>query len=640
MHGRIKIKTPEEIKAEQNQKDAEQAKMLRESLDILFDKRKNECYDEKAYSITTLLIPQMPDTYVLWNIRREIILDWEKNGHPNNPIKLNENSKVETPKIAGDVNSSLPDGASPQQNNGKPASSVDFNSANQNCSEKVNESANSGDQIQEATKSELSAEDKQKQWSLENEKLLAQLMKRELDFTVTCLVEQPKSYASWYQRMFVIKMITSRGLKIEKWEPKDELRACEKFLTFDERNFHCWNHLRFLCKHCQIDLKQELELTEKKIKKNFSNFSSFYYRSSLLTRAHREKILDLNDIWQKEHDVVMKAIFTDPNDQSPWFYYKWLIAADQFITYQPPQPFDPIYRLIFDPPQSRVVFQFHESFRNPPFDHIKYQLSNQELKEMKQLNWRNHNDSSSHIWFLDLGEASISRLLFDFRGKSYDIPITCSSEDPFWTVLGDIPHGEGLNPNSKLTGENYKQLLDIYELEPKNKWVNLILSSIQGKLQANKFEELRALDPMRENYYLDQKSKCVIESNLEQAQNSNRFQLTDSSLTCLYHVNRLTHLRHLDLSGNCFSRIPDLFNSLVVLEELILDRNQIRFIQKTFRMTSLKKLSLNDNALEIEALEPLKNCSALKTLSIRKNKVANEDDVKKILSSPDIHIDI
>lgn len=86
----------------------------------------------------------------------------------------------------------------------------------------------------------------------------------------------------------------------------------------------CWDYRRIACKRAKMDILEEIDYTLTKIQQNFSNFSSWYYRSCLYTEASLKNMVNFDDIWEKEYDLVENAIFTDPSDQSAWFYHRWL----------------------------------------------------------------------------------------------------------------------------------------------------------------------------------------------------------------------------------------------------------------------------------------------------------------------------
>lgn len=167
-----------------------------------------------------------------------------------------------------------------------------------------------------------------------------------------------------------------------------ELALCAQFLKLDERNFHCWNYRRFvvsaLLQICAtpstssdderegkvfVDgswlwekeqdvlvimgaqvaspdqatslqglvlslnfqllalLQSEWDFTTQKIHENFSNCSAFHYRSKLLPL----KLLASEDaspltMARTELEMVHNAIFTEPDDQTAWWYHRFLLA--------------------------------------------------------------------------------------------------------------------------------------------------------------------------------------------------------------------------------------------------------------------------------------------------------------------------
>lgn len=87
-----------------------------------------------------------------------------------------------------------------------------------------------------------------------------------------------------------------KGIQIEKnlaFPSSDiidtEYSLCDKMLSKDERNFHCWNYRSWLLnlytqyyQHDQDTItnkyKYEFDYTTTLIEKNFSNYSAWFYR--------------------------------------------------------------------------------------------------------------------------------------------------------------------------------------------------------------------------------------------------------------------------------------------------------------------------------------------------------------------------
>ncbi|KAI7994187.1 Geranylgeranyl transferase type-2 subunit alpha 1 [Camellia lanceoleosa] len=121
--------------------------------------------------------------------------------------------------------------------------------------------------------------------------------------TESALAKNYRSYGAWYHRTWVL----SKGhSSVDR-----ELQLLGVFLKKDSRNFHAWNYRRFVAALKIRSDEEELHFTTDFINENFSNYSSW----------HNCRIF----LKGESSDLVHQALFTDPDDQSGWFYHLWLL---------------------------------------------------------------------------------------------------------------------------------------------------------------------------------------------------------------------------------------------------------------------------------------------------------------------------
>lgn len=101
-----------------------------------------------------------------------------------------------------------------------------------------------------------------------------------------------------------------------------ELQLCKEFLRADQRNFHCWNYRRAIHQRSQLPPLTEFEYSTEKIQENFSNYSAFHHRSCFV----KESGMDISALIEQECSVIENAIFTEPDDQSAWWYQQFLFT--------------------------------------------------------------------------------------------------------------------------------------------------------------------------------------------------------------------------------------------------------------------------------------------------------------------------
>ncbi|XP_052183071.1 geranylgeranyl transferase type-2 subunit alpha 1 isoform X2 [Diospyros lotus] len=147
--------------------------------------------------------------------------------------------------------------------------------------------------------------------------------------TECALTKNCKSYGAWYHRKWVL----SKGhSSIDR-----ELQLLRFFLKKDTRNFLAWDYRRYVVALKNISDEEELQFTTDMINDNFSNYSAWHNRSVLVSHLLEKRVQGFfpkEKVLMDELNLVHQAIFTDPDDQSGWFYHLWLL--DQTVKVEAP----------------------------------------------------------------------------------------------------------------------------------------------------------------------------------------------------------------------------------------------------------------------------------------------------------------
>ncbi|KAG5440471.1 hypothetical protein PCK2_000499 [Pneumocystis canis] len=117
------------------------------------------------------------------------------------------------------------------------------------------------------------------------------------------------------------------------WEQEKAL--IDNALTKDLRNFHVWNYRRYLISMIEKQnqtsyAKNELDYTLTVLEKDFSNFSAFHYRTTLIPRVMNElsyNNLERKEFFNKELFLTKSIIYTSPDNYSVWLYHNWLLNS-------------------------------------------------------------------------------------------------------------------------------------------------------------------------------------------------------------------------------------------------------------------------------------------------------------------------
>uniref|UniRef100_A0A1B6LIP6 Geranylgeranyl transferase type-2 subunit alpha n=1 Tax=Graphocephala atropunctata TaxID=36148 RepID=A0A1B6LIP6_9HEMI len=453
--------------------------------------------------------------------------------------------------------------------------------------------------------------------TLKSDEEYSQMMEEELRLTEICLRSQPKSYGAWHHRCWVLDNMMNPS-----W--KTELALCDKYLSYDDRNFHCWDYRRFVVKRSGVSAEEELKFTDEKIAENFSNYSAWHLRSNLLPQVFPDPngLKPIEDNQHKhELELVTSAAFTDPYDQSAWFYQRWLLGRHT-----------PELRITHITATKQVLcLSFNRSISPSSSDVTVTAYGNGA--------WTTADgEVSSYVWKRTFAEATAVR---DVAQVPVELVVGGEvKQSASLTVEGEQAcyreHPVFEASFSPGVTEVLCNVLDscqtLLELEPDTKWPLLTSVSLMQAIDRKKYKVevlkylnlLAKIDHLRANYYSDLKSRCVMEHQLEEWDLGSDFCLIDSGLTALYHAQCLLPARRVDLRHNRLSRSLPRLSCLQFCQVLILDENNLQSLQGFPSLPNLQTLSVKKNQLrEPEHIEPyITSCSALINLYIDDNPLS------------------
>ena len=168
----------------------------------------------------------------------------------------------------------------------------------------------------------------------------ADFIAEELQFNVSAIKVNPKSYVTWEHRRWLLKRFCSSA---NEQLIKQELLLLEKLLKLDNRNckqqirckfsfyftlslVHGWNYRIWLAEWARLPISDEFDFTSRKIYENFSNYSA-WHRRTLLFVPFLEQLPGeegVKEFLKNEVELCRNAAWTEPADQSVWFYQRWL----------------------------------------------------------------------------------------------------------------------------------------------------------------------------------------------------------------------------------------------------------------------------------------------------------------------------
>ncbi len=499
----------------------------------------------------------------------------------------------------------------------------------------------------------------------------------ELSLTARCLLKNPKSYPTWHYRTWVMEHHPRPD-----WGA--ELGLCGLALKSDERNFHCWDYRRFVTNSAKTPSGEELKFITSTLEDNFSNYSAWHYRSGLIGADDEvctaatpvspppslEFTANLDDpeLPYDELDLVHNAIFTDPKDQGPWYYYWWLLGRGIKRSY--------LREVYLSRRLQRAVLVFSRTKVNEAIRHLKVDVvvsdpvtevvTTYSVEDLEGWKKALPGDASA-VWWFDLPKEIIEGCTVsvtvhneETRGQTLaHTPTVDDSKTWLYCQMEPDQHESltrvALDPRRLLNflispvhepaslQSELDTVRELVSMEPNNKYALLTLVSLLryirppncGSEIEDTLKTLRVIDSHRNRQYADWASAHAIEDALVSSfgVNSRAVNVSGAGLTCISCLDWCSLMTELNFSNNQVDKIPETFAYLVCLKDLNLDDNQISSLKPISGLPQLKRLSICRNRIAtFEGLEPALSCLNLRDLDITGNKVAELPDFTRLMA--------
>ncbi|CCF42674.1 geranylgeranyl transferase type-2 subunit alpha [Colletotrichum higginsianum] len=283
-------------------------------------------------ALTTKLLRLNPEHYTAWNVRRRCLtcgsLSKPSPGpSPSAPPASSSAACTPPPSSAA----ALPSSSAAT----RPAQPSPAGPGSGRSGTTVEHASSIEDRVRDAAEGDKPAGEQKDGKAHATDEVVATL-KNELNFTIPLLLEFPKSYWIWKYRSWLLQQavdLLPRPLARRVWQ--EELGLVSKMLSKDRRNFHAWGYRRKVVAVLESAalggeslVESEFAYTTSMIKMDLSNFSAWHSRSNLMSRLLEERGAD-DAVRQKfledELELVREALNVGPEDQSLWFYHRFLV---------------------------------------------------------------------------------------------------------------------------------------------------------------------------------------------------------------------------------------------------------------------------------------------------------------------------
>ena len=299
---------------EQRKQDLDKIQKYRLLDDQIREKTSRRAYDDPAlFLLTSKLLRLNPEYYTIWNVRRLCLISGllSRPSAGSSPSRASPSTSPSATTNPSSATSSSSSSAAIPPNPASPTTGKSGTTVNPDTDTDAD------------TTAKINAD--------------AEVLRSELNFTIPLLMEFPKCYWIWKYRKWLLQQAIlrlPRPVASSVWEA--ELALTSKMLGKDRRNFHAWGYRRSLVARLEsADLlgrslvEDEFAYTTKMINGNLSNFSAWHNRSRLMFRVLDERGADdeaRKAFLDTELDLIQEALNVGPEDQSLWYYHRYLIS--------------------------------------------------------------------------------------------------------------------------------------------------------------------------------------------------------------------------------------------------------------------------------------------------------------------------
>ncbi|KAK3321496.1 hypothetical protein B0T19DRAFT_267747 [Cercophora scortea] len=291
---------------EQKQLEQEKIRKYRELEEQVRSHVSQNHYTPEVFQLTSRLLKLNPEYYTIWNARRRLLI-----------------SGLLSKPSAGSSPSRASPSSSPSATTTTPSAASSSSLSTATPPRPASPTAGTSGTTAEADEAKDQESDRD-------------VLKSELNFTIPLLLDSPKCYWIWSYRLWVLNQAIERlptAVARRIWE--EELGLASKMLSKDQRNFHAWGYRRHVVtqlESAELDgssmAEAEFEYTDKMIRKDLSNFSAWHSRSKIIPRLLDERKADdaaRRAFLDKELGLIRDALNVGPEDQSLWYYHRYLM---------------------------------------------------------------------------------------------------------------------------------------------------------------------------------------------------------------------------------------------------------------------------------------------------------------------------